>query len=144
MRTGIEFAHKISLAYSAMCKPLCHQINLPQTAFDILRFLSNNPEFTTARDIVEIRKIKANLVSVNVDRLVNDGYLIRKEVEGDRRKHQLVCTPKADEIINMGLILQKNFVDRIFEDIDEETKDAIYSCISKMNSNLNEILEEVQ
>ena len=44
----------------------------------------------------------------------------------------------------MGLILQKNFVDRIFEDIDEETKDAIYSCISKMNSNLNEILEEVQ
>ena len=137
MRTGIEFAHKISLAYSAMCKPLCHQINLPQTAFDILMFLSNNPEFTTARDIVEIRKIKANLVSVNVDRLV-------KEVEGDRRKHQLVCTPKADEIINMGLILQKNFVDRIFEDIDEETKDAIYSCISKMNSNLNEILEEVQ
>ena len=66
MRTGIEFAHKISLAYSAMCKPLCHQINLPQTAFDILMFLSNNPEFTTARDIVEIRKIKANLVSVNV------------------------------------------------------------------------------
>ena len=144
MKFNFEFAEKISRTYSDECRPLCHELKLPQTAFDILMFLANNPEYKTARDIVEIRKIKANLVSVNVDRLVNDGYLIRKEVEGDRRKHQLVCTPKADEIINMGLILQKNFVDRIFEDIDEETKDAIYSCISKMNSNLNEILEEVQ
>ena len=42
----------------------------PQTAFDILMFLANNPEYKTARDIVEIRKIKANLVSVNVDRCV--------------------------------------------------------------------------
>ena len=144
MKFNFEFAEKISRTYSDECRPLCHELKLPQTAFDILMFLANNPEYKTARDIVEIRKIKANLVSVNVDRLVNDGYLIRKEVEGDRRKHQLVCTPKADEIINMGLILQKNFVDRIFEDIDEETKDAIYSGISKMNSNLNEILEEVQ
>ncbi len=37
-------------------------------------FLANNSEYKTARDIVEIRKIKANLVSVNVDKLVNEGY----------------------------------------------------------------------
>ena len=55
-------------------------------------FLANNPEYKTARDIVEIRKIKANLVSVNVDKLVNEGYLERKPVENDRRKTELVCT----------------------------------------------------
>ena len=65
-------------AYSETCKPLCHELNIPQTAFDILLFLANNPEYKTARDIVEIRKIKANLVSVNVDKLVNEGYLERK------------------------------------------------------------------
>ena len=32
-------------------------------------FLYNNPEYKTARDIVEIRNIKANLVSVNVEKL---------------------------------------------------------------------------
>ncbi len=58
-------------------------------------FLANNPEYKTARDIVEIRKIKANLVSVNVDKLVNEGYLERKPVENDRRKTELVCTKKA-------------------------------------------------
>ena len=74
---------------------LCHELKLPQTAFDILMFLANNPEYKTARDIVEIRKIKANLVSVNVDKLVNEGYLERKPVENDRRKTELVCTKKG-------------------------------------------------
>ena len=50
-------------------------MKLPQTAFDILMFLYNNPEYKTARDIVEIRNIKANLVSVNVEKLVQDGYI---------------------------------------------------------------------
>ena len=73
MNTGIEFAEKLSKAYSETCKPLCHELNIPQTAFDILLFLANNPEYKTARDIVEIRKIKANLVSVNVDKLIWSG-----------------------------------------------------------------------
>ena len=76
MNTGIEFTMKLSAAYSAVCRPLCHELNLPQTAFDILMFLANNPEYTTARDIVEVRKIKANLVSINVDKLVGEGYLL--------------------------------------------------------------------
>ena len=76
----------------------------------------------------------SNLKYYNIEKIKSKSY---KCVAG-----RLIT--QADEIINMGLILQKNFVDRIFEDIDEETKDAIYSGISKMNSNLNEILEEVQ
>ena len=70
MNPTIEISFKTAQAYNAMCKPLCQELKLPQTAFDILMFLANNPDCTTARDIVEIRKIKANLVSVNVDRLV--------------------------------------------------------------------------
>ena len=73
MNLKIEFARKMSLAYTAVCRPLCQEMKLPQTAFDILMFLYNNPEYKTARDIVEIRNIKANLVSVNVEKLVQDG-----------------------------------------------------------------------
>ena len=62
MKLGIEFSRKLSLAYESMCKPLCHELKLPQTAFDILMFLANNPDFRTARDIVEIRKLKALIV----------------------------------------------------------------------------------
>ena len=73
MNPTIEISFKAAQAYSAMCKPLCQELKLPQTVFDILMFLYNNPEYKTARDIVEIRNIKANLVSVNVEKLVQDG-----------------------------------------------------------------------
>ena len=58
MNLSMEFSRKVSLAYGEACKPLCRELNLPQTAFDILLFLANNPAYSTAADIVEIRKIK--------------------------------------------------------------------------------------
>ena len=113
---SIEFARKMSLAYNLSCKSLCQELKLPQTAFDILMFLANNPNYKTASDIVEIRKIKANLVSVNVDRLVQEGYLQRQAVEGDRRKTELLCTPKAQPVIEKGRGLQQNFMERLLAD----------------------------
>ena len=89
LNPSVEFANKTGLAYSAVCKPLCQKLHLPQTAFDILMFLANNPNYTTARDIVEVRHIKANLVSVNVDKLVQEGFLERRPVLGDRAKRSL-------------------------------------------------------
>ena len=84
MKAQLEFSRKMIQAYNEIFKPLCHKVKLSQTAIDILLFLANNPEFKTARDIVEIRHIKANLVSMNVDKLVSEGYLERRSVEGDR------------------------------------------------------------
>ena len=75
MNPNIEFSIKTSQAYNAVCKPLCQELGLSQTALDILLFLANNPDYKTARDIVEVRHIKANLVSMNVDKLVQEGYL---------------------------------------------------------------------
>ena len=48
LNPSVEFANKTGLAYSAVCKPLCQKLHLPQTAFDILMFLANNPNYTTA------------------------------------------------------------------------------------------------
>ena len=142
MKLGIEFPRKLSLAYESMCKPLCHELKLPQTAFDILMFLANNPEFKTARDIVEVRKLKANLVSVNVDKLVNEGYLERKSVEGDRRKVNLICTEKSKEIIQEGQKLQQSFVEKLFEGMNEETRKALQKGMAHMDANIEKMLEE--
>ena len=40
--------HNILEEYEEMCKPFCKKMNIPQTAFDILMFLANNPEYPTA------------------------------------------------------------------------------------------------
>ena len=118
MHFNIEIARTISLAYNVICKPLCKELDLPQTAFDILMFLGNNPEYKTAGEIVEIRHIKANLVSVNVDRLVRDGYLERKPIKGDRRKTELICTKKAQPVISRGREIQNVFLNKMLEHLE--------------------------
>ena len=114
MNTGIEFAEKLSKAYSETCKPLCHELNIPQTAFDIL----------------------------NVDKLVNEGYLERKSVEGDRRKVNLICTEKSKEIIQEGQKLQQSFVEKLFEGMDEDTRKALQKGMAHMEANIEKMLEE--
>ena len=111
----ISFADKISRAYTRSCKALCHELDIPQTAFDILMFLANNPDYSTAGDIVNVRKIKANLVSVNVEKLAKDGYIERTNIEGDRRKVRLSLTEKAQPIVGRGKQLQQSFFDMLFE-----------------------------
>ena len=142
MYFNIEFPNKMAHAYSVMCKPLCQEMKLPQTAFDILMFLSNNPQYKTARDIVEVRKIKANLVSINVDKLVKEGYLERREVAGDRRKTELVCTSQADSIIEKGRLVQKTFKDTLFNNMDDSMKEILFKGMEIMEDNLDRILED--
>ena len=141
MNVSMEFSRKLALAYTAVCKPLCQTLKLPQTAFDILLFLANNPAYQTAADIVEVRKIKANLVSVNVDKLVRDGYLTREAVPGDRRKTRLLCTEKAQPIILQGRQLQSAFLQRLFAHTDQQMQNAFLKTISIMDKNINELLE---
>ena len=141
MNFSIAISRKIALAYSAVCKPLCRQLELPQTAFDILMFLGNNPDYKTASEIVEIRHIKANLVSVNVDRLVRGGDLTRRGVEGDRRKTELLCTEKAQPIIARGRQLQNAFSERLFAGMNEEARRAFSEAMHLIEHNLNELLE---
>ena len=142
MYFNIEIARTISLAYNVVCKPICKELDLPQTAFDILMFLGNNPKYKTAGEIVEIRHIKANLVSVNVDKLVREGYLERKTVEGDRRKTELICTEKAMAVISRGRELQREFLEKMLANLGDGELKAFLSALGVIKGNLNAILEE--
>ncbi|MCI8461354.1 MAG: MarR family transcriptional regulator [Lachnospiraceae bacterium] len=140
-KVSIEFAHNLFQSYRIRCNSFCHEMQIPPTAFDILMFLANNPAYNTAKDIVELRGLKANLVSVNVDRLVREGYLDRQSFPGDRRKTILTCTPKAGPIIDQGRRLQAAFFEDIFKDVDGESRENFYRVIRMMETNLNRIIK---
>ena len=142
MNPSMEFAIRTAQAYSAVCKPLCQELKLPQTAFDILMFLANNPDCKTARDVVEIRHIKANLVSIHVEKLVREGYLERRAVQGDRRKTELLCTEKAQPVIVRGRAVQEAFFARLLKNTDEPTREAFFRTMEIIGKNLDEILKE--
>ena len=110
-------------------------------AFDILMFLGNNPQYQTARDIVKIRNIKANLISINVEKLVKEGYLRREEIKGDRRKTKLIITEKAHPVIKEGQQLQQGFVDQLFDNTTQEDKKIFIHVMKNMDKNLDDILK---
>ncbi len=141
MLPSLELTQKMLAGYSAMCKELCKIWEIPQTSLDILLFLANNPEYTTARDIVQVRGIKANLVSIHVDRLVQDGYLTRGTIQGDRRKHALMLTEKANPVVAAGRQMQENYSRVIFCGVPQEQLDAFFSTLSAIGENIDKFLK---
>ncbi len=141
MRGATLFSHanKMTQAYHIMLTPLCKETGLPPLALDILLFLANNPEHNTAKDICRMRGHKPGIVSVHVERLVNDGLLERREMPGDRRQTRLICTERAQDIITRGREIQWKFGLRLMEGISKEDHEIMRRCFERIDINQDEI-----
>ena len=139
MNPNIEFSIKTAQAYNAVCKPLCQELGLSQTALDILLFLANNPGHDTAAAVCRMRGLKPSIVSFHVDRLVTDGYLERREVPGDRRKTALVCTEKAAPLIARGRELQHAFAVELGRGLAPEDLEHFRRCVAVFDRNIDRL-----
>ncbi len=142
MESQIAFLNKYGRAYVTYCKSICREYDINQTEFDILMFFGNNPEYDCAKDIVDVRKIKANLVSINVDKLVNDGYLERKLMLNDRRKYRLVLTKQGKVLVKKGKEVQDSFFELLFDSVSAKDRSAFNKVLELIDNNLERILED--
>lgn len=127
--------HNLLETYEFMCSPVYRSANLTQNAFNILMFLANNPEYSTARDISRIHGIKPNIVSFSVEKLVKEGFIERIAVPTDRRKIRLVCTKKAGHLIEHGHIIQNNFYQGVFAGLTDADLQAHFKCMEQIYKN---------
>ena len=128
-------------AYAGIMRPQSAELNMAQTAVDILMFLANNPGYDTAKDICTMRHLKPGIVSFHVENLVQEGYLERQNVPGDRRKCRLVCTEKAASIIEKGRALQAKFMRQMTKGLEKEQIDTLVSCLETFEKNLSGIAQ---
>ena len=142
MESQIAFLNKYGRAYVTYCKSICREYDINQTEFDILMFFGNNPEYDCAKDIVDVRKIKANLVSINVEKLVNDGYLERKLMLNDRRKYRLVLTKQGKALVKKGKEVQDSFFELLFDSVSAKDRSAFNKVLELIDKNLERILED--
>ena len=138
----IVLLNRLFCAYKGFCDPLCRELQITQTAFDILMFLDNHPDYNTAGEISKLRGIKANVVSFTVDKLVKEGYLERHLVPGDRRKIALTCTEQAVPILSRGHKLQEIFTQRILTGMDEEMRRVFSSCLDLAERNIAQLNQD--
>ena len=128
-------------AYAGIMRPPSAELNMAQTAVDILMFLANNPGYDTAKDICTMRHLKPGIVSFHVENLVQEGYLERQNVPGDRRKCRLVCTEKAASIIEKGRALQAKFMRQMTKGLEKEQIDTLVTCLETFEKNLSGIAQ---
>lgn len=127
--------------YENLCQPVCKECGIPQTAFDIVMFLANNPEYYTAKDICKIRGIKPNLVSFHVEKLVQEEYLIREAIPGDRRQVKLILTEKTDVIVEKGRAVQQHYLEILTDQISDSDMKVFQRCLDTVRQNVEEAKE---
>lgn len=126
-------------AYHTVLQPLCRELGLSPMAVDILMYIANNPENNTAKDICRFRGLKSGIVSVHVDRLVNEGLLLRLGASGDRRVMRLACTESAAEVVERGRALQKSFAAALLVGLSGKDLEVFRHCLTVLGGNIQKI-----
>ena len=139
-----ETALRAQKSYSRLMEPVCKKWNLTHNELDVLLFLANNPENSTAKEICAMRHLKPGIVSLHVDTLATLGLLERKSVPGDRRKLRLVPTEKAGAIIARGRAMQESFAKTLAQGLSEEELACFARCMETISQNLERAAELTQ
>lgn len=136
----LSLMQRISSAYLSLCAPILEENALSVSSFHILMFLANHPECVTAKEISFFLNMKPNVISFNVNRLVEDGYLTRQIMENDRRKVRLQTTEKAQAIIQKGINLEKSFCDQLKTGITDENMEILGNILRQVGENADQVL----
>lgn len=135
-------ARQLLEGYAAAMQPLCRREGLALNGVDILLFLANNPGLDTARDICTYRGLKPGIVSFHVEKLVQEGYLLRQPAPEDRRKCRLVCTRRAEPVVQRGRQVQESFFRRMTVGLDPQDLAAFRRCLEGFQRNLSQMTQE--
>ena len=127
--------------YDRMCAPLCQKYGLTHMEFVVLMFLANNPGFDTAAQIVRYRRLTKSHVSLAVRALLEKGLLTGVDGVDDRRTIHLSLLEDADEIIEAGREVQKQFFEAIFTGFSQEEREQMGQFMNRIDENIKKNIQ---
>ena len=127
---------KLILSFYHHCtRPVCERFELTQAEFDILMFLTNNPEYDTAADIVRIRLLTKSHVSMAIKNLKKRGFLAASFNEHNKKSMHLMILPAAQPAVEAGKAVQKLFQQQRVKDFTAEEKQQYKHIFEKICHN---------
>ena len=126
--------------YGLLFLPLLERHRLTQLEADVILFLANNPEYDTARDIVENRHLAKSHVSVGIDALADRGLLARFRQEGNRKTIHLRLTEKAGPIVEEGREIQRQYGELLFAGFSQEDRQQLFTLLNRVAENVDAAL----
>lgn len=119
---------------------VCEKYQLRQLEYDILMFIYNNPAYNTVADIVRIRKSTKSHVSTSLKVLEDRGFIERR-VDKDNKKHVTIhLLQLANEVIEDGIWVQKEFAQDMFEGLSEEEIKVFINVFQKVYDNAERMI----
>lgn len=134
----------VSSLYEKKTRAVCDKYQLTQMEYDILMFLHNNPDFITATDIVNIRKLTKSHVSMSLKMLEEKGYIKRYYEENNNKTAQIKVLRRAEKILQDGYKVQIDFLNTIFSGFSEEEKQQCRALLNRIYKNVENELEETK
>jgi len=134
----------VSSLYEKKTRAVCDKYQLTQMEYDILMFLHNNPDFITATDIVNIRKLTKSHVSMSLKMLEEKGYIKRYYEENNNKIAHIKVLRRAEKILQDGYKVQIDFLNTIFSGFSEEEKHQCRALLNRIYKNVENELEEAK
>ena len=128
--------------YSKCVKPICEKYGLTRMEFDILMFLSNNPEYNTASDIVRIRLLTKSHVSTSLKELETCGLVKTAFLNNNRKTMHISIEEKAAPIIIDGKLAQQEFGQKLLQGFSLEEIEMYTTLIQRTCENARKEMEE--
>ena len=121
--------------YSAQLDVVGREFGLTRVELDILLFLANNPQFDTATDIVERRRISKAHVSQSVKSLEQRGCLERRYAGDNRRTIHLHLLEGAQSAVDAGRKAQARSFAAMLDGFSEAEREQLRSYLSRISDN---------
>lgn len=138
MNAMLKMLDQAKKLYYQLCKDLLQKYQITRTELDILLFLYNNPKWNSARDIVEKRGIVKSHVSLGIEKLVSKNYIKAVQDHQDKRKYRLYILEDAKNIIEDGLMVQKQFNKMIWSGLTNQEKKEFQLILRHIYHNMEE------
>lgn len=133
----------VTALYEKKTRAICDRYQLTQMEYDILMFLYNNPTYTTATDIVSIRRLTKSHVSSALKMLEDKGYIRRFYEENNSKTAHIEVLKLAEGILQDGYNMQMDFFDTVFWGFSEEERNQYRTLLERIYENVEKGLEEV-
>lgn len=130
----------IPLLYEkAFCNTM-KKYDMTQFEVDVLGFIHFYPDYDTAKQICELRKLPKSNVSVAVDRLTKKGYLHGERDKKDRRVIHLKITDDASDAVASIREEYQKFLDMLFFGFTETERETWRILEKKLSVNIENAL----
>ena len=127
--------------YSQCVKPVCEKYGLTRMEFDILMFLSNNPEYNTASDIVRIRLLTKSHVSISLKELETCGLVKTAFLNNNRKTMHISIQEKAAPVIADGKLAQQEFAQKLLQGFSLEEVEMYSKLFQRTCENARKEME---